>query len=69
MDEIKNKSAEREPLTKTITIPLAEYFKLVRAATMLDVILYDTEYNHQNVVGAVGRALEAYATLDGVKND
>lgn len=69
MDELKIKSTERDTLTKTVTIPLAEYLELVRSDALLDVILHDTDYNHQNVVGAVGRAIEANVTAGGAEND
>ncbi len=48
----------QKPITETITITVAEYHFLTKAATLLEVILADKTYNHENVVEAVKNAMQ-----------
>ena len=43
----------QKPISDTITIPVAEYHFLTKAATMLETILADKSYDHRVVVDAV----------------
>lgn len=45
--------------TEYITITMAEYHFLTKAATMLEVIANDSAYDHTNVVNAVKDTIEA----------
>lgn len=44
--------------TEYITISVAEYHFLTKAATLLEVVLADKTYNHENVVEAVRNAVQ-----------
>lgn len=44
--------------TEYITITVAEYHCLTKAATLLEVILADNTYSHENVVAAVRNAVQ-----------
>lgn len=44
--------------TEYITITVAEYHFLTKLATMLEVVLADKTYSHENVVEAVRNAVE-----------
>ena len=48
---------EPERATKYISISVAEYHCLTKAATMLEVILADKTFTHENVVAAVHNAV------------
>jgi hypothetical protein len=50
--------AEPEKATKYITIPVAEYHFLTKAATLLEIVLADKSYDHKIVVDAVRRVVE-----------
>lgn len=45
-------------ISETITISVAEYHCLTKAAAMLEIILADKAYNHENVVEAVRNAVQ-----------
>lgn len=47
----------QKPISETITISVAEYHWLTKAAAMLEVVLADKSYNHENVVAAVRNAM------------
>lgn len=48
----------QKPVSETITISVAEYHCLTKAAAMLEIILADKTYNHENVVEAVRNAVQ-----------
>lgn len=58
MNDNKNSTYEREPLTETIIIPLHEYITLTKESSMLRVILSDPNYDHSYVVTAVAAAMQ-----------
>lgn len=43
----------QKPISETITIPVAEYHFLTKAATLLEIILADKSYSPNTVVAAV----------------
>jgi hypothetical protein len=43
----------QKPISETITIPVAEYHFLTKAATLLETVLAAPSYNTTEVVGAV----------------
>lgn len=43
----------QKPVADTVTISVAEYHCLTKAATLLEIILADKSYDHKVVVGAV----------------
>lgn len=55
-----NKNLPEEPgqASKYITIPVAEYHFLTKAATLLEIILADKSYDHKTVVSAVRHVVE-----------
>ena len=48
----------QKPISETITIPVAEYHFLTKAATLLEIILADKSYDHKTVVSAVRNVVE-----------
>lgn len=46
---------------KYITISVAEYVLLTQAAALLEVVINDTTYSHENVVDAVKVAVQEMA--------
>lgn len=48
----------QKPVSETITISVAEYHWLTKAAAMLEVVLADKTYSHENVVEAVRNAMQ-----------
>lgn len=49
---------EQKPVSETITISVAEYHCLTKAATLLEVILADKTYGHSDVVEAVRKTIQ-----------
>lgn len=45
-------------ISEHITIPVAEYHFLTKAATLLEIILADKSYDHKTVVSAVRHVVE-----------
>lgn len=43
----------QKPVSDTVTISVAEYHCLTKAATLLEIILADKSYDHKVVVSAV----------------
>lgn len=43
----------QKPVSDTVTISVAEYHCLTKAATLLEIILADKSYDHKTVVSAV----------------
>ena len=43
----------QKPISETITIPVAEYHFLTKAATLLEAVLADKSYDHKVIVDAV----------------
>ena len=53
----------QKPISETITISVAEYHFLTKAAAALEIILADKSYNHENVVSAVRNAMQDMVQL------
>ena len=58
-----------EMASKYITIAVAEYHCLTKAATMLEVILADDTYNHAEIVAAVKKTVQEMQRAAGAGAD
>lgn len=56
--ELERRIPAQKPVSDTITISVAEYHWLTKAAAMLEVVLADKTYSHENVVAAVRNAMQ-----------